>query len=456
MKIVKKISAIILSIVLCLASVSFQAPVKAGDGIDLDGVIKGLNADKTINPGDTISIAMTDLCNLIDMSFVTRYNAGNANVYFNFRNADYSESEDVAATYDNGYFKVKVDKKYAGKYLVVYISDPGYTNYNSGSYRVLDNPDSGEGGGSGETINVVSGPYFTGVQYKGSLLNKTLYVNWMGSFQYYLSSAPSDYKTCDDIIIKLYVDGKLIATKTNSSGEVVFGNVKVKYNKTTNIKVAMSVKILGVEIAGPAKTYTISNSKLGKNKVFATKLNSKSVSLRWTGVVDAEGYYIYMGKKKIKTVSAKTNRVTIKKKKAGKSKFKVIPIVKSGKTVYKGSSNKAKPKSNVAKFSRSLNVRSYSYATCPYVITKVSLKGKTYTVTGYAVNNRIFKMKKYKTLSVILTVDGKKAFGKKFKNKKLNVKPTSVKKFSFKVKGKAGKDLANGRTYLSVNYDPVW
>ena len=77
-------------------------------------------------------------------------------------------------------------------------------------------------------------------------------------------------------------------------------------------------------------------------------------------------------------------------------------------------------------------------------------------MTGYALNHRIFKVKKYKSLRIGLKVDGKKAFSKKFKNVKLNIGKEKKKKLTFKIKGKAGKDLANGSLYLTVGQDPDW
>ena len=94
--------------------------------------------------------------------------------------------------------------------------------------------------------------------------------------------------------------------------------------------------------------------------------------------------------------------------------------------------------------------------TCPFRMSKISLSGKTYTITGYAVNNRIWKMQLYKKLSLSLYVDGKKAFKKTLKNVKVNVGPSSSKKITVKVKGKAGMDLRNGVLYRSVSQTPKW
>lgn len=89
-------------------------------------------------------------------------------------------------------------------------------------------------------------------------------------------------------------------------------------------------------------------------------------------------------------------------------------------------------------------------------MTRVELKGGTYVVTGYAVNNRIFKMNKYSKLSISMTADGKKAFNKTYKNLKVGVGASKSKKMTLKIKGKAGRDLANGSVYLTVTEKPKW
>ena len=190
---------------------------------------------------------------------------------------------------------------------------------------------------------------------------------------------------------------------------------------------------------------------------FATKVNAKTAIVSWYNVSDATGYYVYKGKKKIKTVKASAKNVIIKKKGAGKAKYKVVAYAKANGKTYKSIASKAvKPKANVFKRSISPNVRDYELMTCKFIVKSIKLSGKTYTVTGYAMNNRVWTMPKYKKLSISLNVNGKKAFSKTYKNKKVGVKSGRKKKMVFKIKGKPNMDLANGVLLLSVHGTAVW
>ena len=116
-----------------------------------------------------------------------------------------------------------------------------------------------------------------------------------------------------------------------------------------------------------------------------------------------------------------------------------------------------KGKSNQKTFSVNKNVKSVTYGYAPYRISKISLKGNTYTVTGYVVNNRVFKMLRYKKLKIVLYCDGKKVGSKTFRNLKVNCKGNGVKKLTLKIKGKAGVDLRNNssKTY-QAEWQPYW
>ena len=214
----------------------------------------------------------------------------------------------------------------------------------------------------------------------------------------------------------------------------------------------------GKEISGPTFPFTDQIDKLAKNKTYATAISSNKVSLKWAGVAGASGYYIYKGSKKIATVKASKRSYTVKKKGAAKSKYKVVPFIKSGGKAYKSGSNAAKPAKNVIKYNRSINPSAHSYCSCDFVVTKVELKGSTYYVTGYAVNNRIFKCNKYSKLTVSMRMGSKKLFSKTYKNMKLNVSPTSSKKITLKIKGKTGVDLAHASDmiFLDVSQTPKW
>lgn len=307
-----------------------------------------------------------------------------------------------------------------------------------------------------DTVHIKAGPNIGDIYISKTIGTKDIKVHTSGQGVYTLNDDPTEYYL-DTTIVKLFKNGTLYETKTiPANSEVVFKSVPVSYGKKDSFKVALYMNILGKERTGPSRSFNLTSEKIPNIKAYATKISSKKVFLRWQAVSGVSGYYIYMGKKKVKTVKAKTNKTMITKKKAGKGKFKVCPFVKSGKTVNKSTSNVAKPKKNQIKYKRNLNVKTQGYATCHFAVTKISLTGKTYMVTGYALNHRMFKAEKYKSLTLGLKIDGKKAFKKKIKNVKLNVKKNGKKKFTFKIKGKAGKDLAWGGSTLTVSENADW
>ena len=117
----------------------------------------------------------------------------------------------------------------------------------------------------------------------------------------------------------------------------------------------------------------------------------------------------------------------------------------------------SRPFENSKTFAQSKSIDSVKYGLAPYRITKVSLKGNTYTITGYVVNHRMFKMIKYQKLKIVLYCDGKKVGQKTFRNLKVNCKDNGVKKLTVKVRGKGGVDLRNnpGQTY-HAEWTPYW
>ena len=231
--------------------------------------------------------------------------------------------------------------------------------------------------------------------------------------------------------------------------------VKIPYKGTTTFKYRL------VNSSGGAtswKTKSVSSCKLRKTSLSVTKISAKSAGLSWSAVDGATGYKVYKGKKLIKTLGAKKTKYVYKKSKAGSAKYQVAAIIKSGGKTYEGPKCKAqKGKPNVRTYSGSKNYKSVNYGLAPYSITKIELKGNTYTVTGYALNNRIFKLLRYKKLEITLYCDGKKVAHKKWKNLKVNCKDSASKKIVLKIKGKGGKDFRNavGTTY-SASWTPYW
>ncbi|MBR2213636.1 MAG: hypothetical protein IJ889_04280 [Eubacterium sp.] len=307
-----------------------------------------------------------------------------------------------------------------------------------------------------DEIHIKVGPKIDNIYTSKTVGEKDIKVKTSGRGTYTVGDDPTEYSV-NETIVKIFKNGNLYETKTIPvNSEAVFKSVTVSYDKSDSFKVALYMNILGEEKNGPTRSFKLASEKISKVKVKATKISNKKVYLRWGSASGATGFHIYMGKKKVKTVSAKTTKTMVTKKKAGKSKFRVVPYVKVDKKEYKSSSNTVKPKKNEHKWKKKMKVKSYPYATCKYVITKVSLTGKTYTVTGYAMNSREWDFKRYKSLKIDLKVDGKKAFSKKYKNKNIKIKENKKKKIVFKIKGKAGMDLANGKPKFEVTEDPDW
>lgn len=455
MKAIKKLLAITLTLAMVLSvAPTIATPIKAGDGTDLKAITNGTNADGSVYLTKPMTIKMSDLINesVVDTDFENRVNKGKAHLQVEVYKTKLDYNSRVRRenmTYKNGVFTFYPNQKDKGKYYLIYVDDMGGTNLNDSNWWLV----------KGCEFRIDSGPSINSVSYSGkALLTKTFNVSTTGDTASY-SIKEDGYKDVyhADCYMRLYRNGTAVATVKVSGSEAVFKNVAVTYGKNTTFKAELLMRIPGIDdIKGPSYSFTFKGGSIPKIKAYATKINKKKVFLRWEALGGISGYYVYMGKKLVKKVSAKKNHAAISKKKAGKSKFRIAPYLKVGKTTYKGTSNIAKPKKNQYKWSRNLNVKTYGYATCKFVVTKISLKGKTYTVTGYALNNRVFDVKKYKSLKIALKVDGKKAFSKKFKNKKLKIKDYKKKKFTFKIKGKAGKDLAWGVKSLTVLEDADW
>ena len=233
-------------------------------------------------------------------------------------------------------------------------------------------------------------------------------------------------------------------------------NEYISETKSTSFKIRAYVEIDGKKYYSdftPARTVT--SRKIKKpTGVRATKISGSIVSLMWNPVEGATSYVIYKGSKKMKKVNK--NRVLLKKKGAGSGKYSIQAVRTKGGKTWKTKSNKVKPKPNQRKYPNSISVSAYPYATCRFIIKKISLKGKTYTVTGYAVNNRIFKAKKYKKLTVTITSGGKIVAKKTFKNKAIGAAPSKAKKMTLKIKGKKNQDLVNNGCGWSTNTETVW
>ena len=192
---------------------------------------------------------------------------------------------------------------------------------------------------------------------------------------------------------------------------------------------------------------TVISKKMTKTKITcATLINDQTVSLHWKKACKAaDGYFIYVNNKRMKTVAGLDKlRCKIKVKNAAKKKFKVVPYIDMSGKKYRGPASKAKkPGANSKKFKNSIKARDYSYdVSCRYIIKKVTLKGKKYYVEGYIVNTcKYLTALTCKAVSIKITCNGKIVAKKSFKNVKVNLEPGKSKKKNFTIKGKSGKDI---------------
>lgn len=169
--------------------------------------------------------------------------------------------------------------------------------------------------------------------------------------------------------------------------------------------------------------------------------------------------YVYKGSKKIKTLQSNgktTLSFTYNSKKASSSKYKVVSVCKK-KTSIKTTSSTQVPASNTytqrTKLPSNLNDIT-PYATARFVPCSVNYYNGKVKVTGYLVNNRIFKLKKGK---VKVTVkNGSTKIGSKTVTYK-KIKSSSKKKVTITFKTKKYPDFKNVTTTIShKTYSCKW
>lgn len=225
---------------------------------------------------------------------------------------------------------------------------------------------------------------------------------------------------------------------------VAYGEYEGKryYSENSIIKKVKSLPMAGTSING------------------VTKINANQVGISWNNVDGVEKYDIYKGSTKVATVDGSKDYYTYKKKGAGKGSYKVVAKISEtidGKTTEYTNADLCKastPKANVKKFNSTSDVGEWAMK-CYFRVSSVKLTGKTYTVTGYAVNKRYFTCLKWKKMTVVIKAGGKTVAKKTYKNYKLNLKGRKSKKITFKIKGKAGADLYNLGGY-STTATPDW
>lgn len=169
--------------------------------------------------------------------------------------------------------------------------------------------------------------------------------------------------------------------------------------------------------------------------------------------------HVYKGNKKIKTIKSNgKTRITFvySGSKASTSSYKVKAVCAKDTKITKTS--KAK-KPVASKYKRqgwiNPNINAITpYATATFVPWKMSYYNGKVTVTGYVVNNRIFKLKTYK-VKVGVGIDNK-IYASTTKTYK-NVKDSTIKKVTFSFKSKKALDFVNNSPTWSVRtLKSVW
>lgn len=169
--------------------------------------------------------------------------------------------------------------------------------------------------------------------------------------------------------------------------------------------------------------------------------------------------YVYRGSKKIKTLKSNgkatiTFNYSVKKANSYKYKVKAVCAKKTG--ITKSTSAK-KPKSNTYKRPGRLNSnidQITPYRTAKFVPWQISYYDKKIKVTGYIVNNRMFKMKKYK-FKVYVYNNNKKIATKTVTYK--NIKKYAKKKVTITIKTKKKPDFVNFSTgWGTSNVSTKW
>lgn len=266
--------------------------------------------------------------------------------------------------------------------------------------------------------------------------------------------------------IQVEYNGKVVIDADSSRAYSDSKSIKVPYGKSVTLKyrvyrTATVNADKGTRVYAQSwKTLTAKSAKLKKPALKVTKISSSRVGLVWTASPGATGYKIYKGNKVVKTVKGSKTRYIYKKAGAGNAKYAVQPVIKNSlmkKTAAGPKSKLKKGGANKRKYNYTTNVNSIRYANIRYSISQISLKGSTYTVTGYVLNNRIFDLQKFKKLQITIYCDGKVMAKKTFRNLKCPVKAGDYKKFTVKVRGKGGVDFANaeGNTYYAT-WEAYW
>lgn len=222
-------------------------------------------------------------------------------------------------------------------------------------------------------------------------------------------------------------------------------------------------KLTGL-LPGTTRYYTVRTENFKAPGFSAVKMGPKQVKMLIKVPEDqrAKGLstmYVYRGSKKIKTIKSNgkaTITFTYSAKKANSYKYKVKAVCAKKTSITKSTSAK-KPKSNTYKRPGRLNSNINQitpYATAKFVPWQISYYDKKIKVTGYIVNNRMFKMKKYK-FKVYVYNNNKKIATKTVTYK--NIKKYAKKKVTITIKTKKKPDFVNYSTgWGTSNISTKW
>ena len=309
-----------------------------------------------------------------------------------------------------------------------------------------------------KTVSVLAKPAVTSFSVKKKLGSGVASITVRnGSFRY---GSDGEAQTSADTFVELYQNDKKIASITieGDSQKVTVPVKSLTYGKSDTFIAKSFMRIDGTKYEGTSKTIHAKSLKIAAPAgLKATKISSNKAVISWKEVDGADGYRIYQGAKLVKTVAGDVTSWTNSTKGAGTAAYTVAATFVQNKKTYTGKKSIAiKPAANQKTLGSKPEIKNYSYKTCNFVATKVSLSKKTYKVTGYAVNNRTHKMKRYKKLKVTVYSNGKIVAKKTFKNVKVNVKANKTKKLTLKLKGTAGIDLADSTVEIKASEKCVW
>lgn len=213
---------------------------------------------------------------------------------------------------------------------------------------------------------------------------------------------------------------------------------------------------------GSYRTFKSLDYKESSISVVKQKSNKVRITVKIPTAQSAKGIskvYVYRGSSLIKsfTTTGKSSvSFTYNKKNAIKYKYKVKNVYAKKTSISKTSAAKG---ASANQWTRpgyiNPNINAITkYKTATFVPWKLSYYNGKMKVTGYIVNNRVFKLKKYK-FNVKVTSGGKSMGSKTVTYK--NIKPYAKKKVTITIKTKKYPDFVNaGRGWKVKNKSTKW